>query len=131
MPGSLLSGIDSGAIFVLGEFLWLPRLHPHFSPPGPSPWSVPSSLHPYPSATLRPDNRNKAILECPNGEERPQLLNPGAFFMKKESKNLVFGGSTGGSYFFYLKKQGLDLSSNPLFLFVVAGLGFEPRTFGL
>jgi len=47
------------------------------------------------------------------------------------AKRGLFGGSIGGSYFFDIKKQGADLSSNSLFLLLVAGLGFEPRTFGL
>jgi hypothetical protein len=46
-------------------------------------------------------------------------------------KSLNFAGNSAGNKVLLQKKEGLDLSSNPSFLFVVAGLGFEPRTFGL
>jgi hypothetical protein len=47
-----------------------------------------------------------------------------------EKKFLGLGNSV-GTNFLWEKNKGLNYSSNPLLLFAVAGLGWEPRTFGL
>ena len=59
--------------------------------------------------------------------------NHGSFYtIGKTHERKFFGvGNSVGTNFLWTKNKGLNYSSNPLFLFVVAGLGFEPRTFGL
>jgi hypothetical protein len=43
----------------------------------------------------------------------------------------LYAGNSLGTILLRAKNKGVRISSNPLFLFVVAGLGFEPRTFGV
>jgi len=50
---------------------------------------------------------------------------------KSCGKKFLGVGNSVGTKFLRTKNKGLDYSSNPLLLLLVAGLGFEPRTFGL
>ena len=72
------------------------------------------------------------IFLCANGFILQEASHRSSYAKETSCGKKFLGlGNSVGTNFLWTKNKGLNYSSNPLLLFVVAGLRFEPRTFGL